>query len=108
MEEILRQAFQLGQQWVQDMNNEKEPTSFNDWFNSKKTQEQVKNCSIPVVSESFKVQSYSFFKKDDVKYCHWSKGLKMILTKNGQKIEIEGDECKKITEALPRTFGGGY
>jgi hypothetical protein len=50
MEELLRQAFQLGQQWVQDMNNDKEPTNFNDWYASDEVQEQVKNCSIPAVS----------------------------------------------------------
>ena len=32
MEELLRQAFQLGQQWVQDMNNDKEPMNFNEWY----------------------------------------------------------------------------
>lgn len=50
MEELLRQAFQLGQQWVQDMNNDKEPTNFNEWYSSNEVQEQVKNCSIPAVS----------------------------------------------------------
>ena len=44
MEELLRQAFQLGQQWVQDMNNDKEPTNFNQWYASNEVQEQVKNC----------------------------------------------------------------
>jgi hypothetical protein len=52
MEELLRQAFQLGQQWVQDINNEKESTNFNEWYASKEVQEQVKNCSIPAVIES--------------------------------------------------------
>lgn len=50
MEELLRQAFQLGQQWVQDMNNDKEPKNFNEWYDSDEVQQQVKNCSIPVVS----------------------------------------------------------
>ena len=50
MEELLRQAFQLGQQWVQDMNNDKEPKNFNEWYASDEVQQQVKNCSIPVVS----------------------------------------------------------
>lgn len=52
MEELLRQAFQLGQQWVQDMNNDKEPTNFNEWYASGEVQEQVKNCSIPAVMPS--------------------------------------------------------
>ena len=50
MEELLRQAFQLGQQWVQDMNNDKEPENFNEWYASDEVQQQVKNCSIPAVS----------------------------------------------------------
>lgn len=50
MEELLRQAFQLGQQWVQDMNNDKEPKNFNEWYASDEVQQQVKNCSIPAVS----------------------------------------------------------
>lgn len=49
MEELLRQAFQLGQQWVQDMNNDKEPKNFNEWDASDEVQQQVKNCSIPAV-----------------------------------------------------------
>ena len=49
MEDLLREAFQLGQQWVQDMDNDQEPTDFNTWYNSDDTQERVKNCSIPVV-----------------------------------------------------------
>ena len=53
MEELLRLAFQLGQQWVQDMNNDKEPTNFNEWYASDEVQKQVKNCSIPdVVGQS--------------------------------------------------------
>lgn len=43
MEELLRQAFQLGQQWVQDMNDCKEPTNFNEWYASDEVQDQVKN-----------------------------------------------------------------
>ena len=36
MEELLREAFKLGQQWVKDINDEKEPESFTDWFNKRK------------------------------------------------------------------------
>jgi hypothetical protein len=49
MEDLLREAFQLGQQWVKDMNNEQEPTDFNTWYNSDDTQGRVKNCSIHAV-----------------------------------------------------------
>lgn len=52
MEELLRKAFQLGQQWVHDIeyNPEKEPTNFNEWFNSYEIQNQVKLFSQPAVS----------------------------------------------------------
>ncbi len=52
MEELLRKAFQLGQQWVHDIeyNPEKEPTNFNEWFNSDEIQKQVKLFCQPVVS----------------------------------------------------------
>lgn len=52
MEELLKQAFQLGQQWVQDMNNDKEPKNFNEWYASDEVQQKVKNCSIPAVMPS--------------------------------------------------------
>ena len=45
-EELLRQAFELGQQWVQDMNNDKQPTNFNEWYASNEVQQQVKKCDL--------------------------------------------------------------
>ena len=39
--ELLREAFQLGQQWVHDINNDKEVTSFNDWLLSKEVQQTL-------------------------------------------------------------------
>lgn len=32
MEELLREAFQLGQQWVKDINDGIEPINFNQWY----------------------------------------------------------------------------
>lgn len=54
MEELLRQAFQLGQQWVHDIeyNPKKEPKNFNEWFNSDEVQRQVKLFCQPPVSGS--------------------------------------------------------
>ena len=46
MEELLRQAFQHGQQWVQDMINGEEPTSFNDWYASYKVHEKIRTFYI--------------------------------------------------------------
>ena len=45
MEKLLREAFQLGQQWVQDMNNDEEPISFNEWFEETKTQIDARKMS---------------------------------------------------------------
>lgn len=45
MEKLLREAFQLGQQWVQDMNNDEEPISFNEWFEETKTQIDTRKMS---------------------------------------------------------------
>ena len=49
MEEILREAFKEGQQWVQDANVGKVPISFNEWFKSEKTQALI----LHVVSKAF-------------------------------------------------------
>ena len=83
MEDLLREAFQLGQQWVQDMNNDQEPTDFNTWYNSDDTQERVKNCSIPAVvgrSEQLvcdKCGYPMFYHKSDNKiYCHGCENIK--------------------------------
>jgi hypothetical protein len=43
MKDLLREAFQLGQQWAQDINNDKEPTDFNSWYNSNRARKY--NCS---------------------------------------------------------------
>lgn len=53
MEDLLRQAFKLGQQWVQDMNNDKEPINFNKWYTSNEVQQQLKKCYIPIVSNGY-------------------------------------------------------
>ena len=45
MEKLLREAFQLGQQWVQDINNEQEPISFNEWYEEIKTQIDTRKMS---------------------------------------------------------------
>lgn len=50
MEELLRQSFRLGQQWVKDIDDKKEPLSFTDWYNSK----DVQALLIPVVNSFLK------------------------------------------------------
>ena len=49
MEELLRTSFTLGQQWVQDMNNDKEPINFNDWYSSDEIQAQIKLLNLDFV-----------------------------------------------------------
>lgn len=34
IEELLRESFTIGQQWVKDIDDDKDPISFNDWYNS--------------------------------------------------------------------------
>lgn len=69
---------------------------------------QDKQCDIHVVSSSFKVGTYSLYKKGDRSYCHWSEGLKMVIEKDGVVIKLDGEEIKKLVGSLPRTFGGVY
>lgn len=52
MEELLRTAFTVGQQWVHDMYNDKEVVSFNEWYNSDEVQQQVKILNKHFVSNN--------------------------------------------------------
>jgi hypothetical protein len=56
---------------------------------------------------SFKVNTYSLIDKD-VKYCHWSEGLRMIIEKDGISIKLSGEEVQQLVKSLPRTMGGKY
>lgn len=56
---------------------------------------------------SFNVATYSMLDKD-VKYCHWSEGLNMIIEKNGITIKLNSEEIQQIVKSLPRTIGGRY
>jgi hypothetical protein len=49
-----------------------------------KSKNETANGTKPVLGEvtSFNVATYSLLDKD-VKYCHWSEGLNMIIEKNG-------------------------
>ena len=68
------------------------------------------NSTNAVLNEgSFSVHSYSMINMDDAdKWVHWSKGLKMIIQKNGITIKLEEDEVRQLVKCLPRTFGGSY
>ena len=56
---------------------------------------------------SFNVSTYSLLDKD-VKYCHWSEGLNMIIKKNGISIKLNSEEIQQIVKSLPKTVGGRY
>ena len=58
---------------------------------------------------SFSVHSYSLIDMDNAdKWVHWSKGLSMIIKKNGVTIKLNEDEIKQLVKCLPRTLGGSY
>ena len=58
---------------------------------------------------SFSVHSYSLIDMDNAdKWVHWSKGLNLIINKNGVTIKLNEDEIKQLVKCLPRTFGGSY
>ena len=44
------------------------------------------NANVLLGEVSFNVATYSLLDKD-VKYCHWSEGLNMIIEKNGISIK---------------------
>ena len=59
----------------------------------------------------FKVHTYAIQDDDDIHfqmYIHWSKGLKMIIIKDGVKIELDSKEIEAIVKSLPRTVSGRY
>ena len=62
----------------------------------------------PVLGEvSFNVATYSLLDRD-VKYCHWSEGLNMIIEKNGVTIKLNSEEIQQLVKSLPKTIGGRY
>ena len=73
---------------------------------TKNIQSHSKNTVLGEVS-SFNVATYSLLDRD-VKYCHWSEGLNMIIEKNGVTIKLNSEEIQQIVKSLPRTIGGRY
>jgi hypothetical protein len=74
-----------------------------------KTKESRNDGNIVLNEGSFSVHAYSLIDMDDAdKWVHWSKGLKMVISKNGTTIKLEEDEIKQLVKCLPRTFGGSY
>ena len=76
------------------------------------TNDELKNETVngtkPVLGEvSFNVVTYSLLDRN-VKYCHWSEGLNMVLEKNGVTIKLNSEEIQQIVKSLPKTIGGRY
>ena len=70
--------------------------------------DETTNGTKAVLGEvSFDVTTYSLLDKN-VKYCHWSEGLNMIIEKNGVTIKLNSEEIHQIVKSLPRTIGGSY
>ena len=69
---------------------------------------ETANSTNTVLGEvSFNVATYSLLDRD-VKYCHWSEGLNMVIKKNGVTIKLNSEEIQQIVKSLPRTVGGRY
>jgi hypothetical protein len=66
------------------------------------------NKSKPLLDEVyFSVGTYSII-TGTPKYCHWSEGLKMVISKKGVTIKLNSDEIQELVKSLPRTIGGSY
>ena len=73
-----------------------------------KLKNESTNDTKPVSDEvSFNVTTYQTVNKDVI-YCHWSKGLSMIIEKNGVTIKLNSEEIEQVVKSLPRTVGGRY
>lgn len=77
-------------------------------MNTDSKNNKTEQCTIPRVSSSFKVATYTLIKQGDNSYCHWCEGLKMVIEKDGVVMKLEGEEIEKIVRSLPRTVGGVY
>jgi len=56
---------------------------------------------------NFSVVSYSLLDKDE-NWSHWSKGLNIIIEKDGVTLTLNSEEIQQLVKTLPRTFGGKY
>lgn len=59
-------------------------------------------------SKHLSVYTYSIFNEDSPMYVHWSKGLKMVIVKDGVTLKLNSEEIEQLVKALPRTVGGSY
>jgi hypothetical protein len=74
-----------------------------------KTNKMITKLNEPIVQPDFNVFSYSICNTDGLfEYSHWTKGLKMIIIKNGITIELDGEEIQQLVNTLPRLFSQSY
>lgn len=85
MEELLREAFKLGQQWVKDINDEKEPVSFTEWFS--------KQLILPDVSGSLLEIDLIDWDHTCGDGCCYTYGQDITL--NGEKLNEQNAEDSK-------------
>ena len=57
--------------------------------------------------DNFNVFTFTKYNKK-VMYTHWSKGLTMIISKNGIEIRLNSKEVQELVNSLPKTIGGKY
>ena len=58
--------------------------------------------------KEFKVYTTTVFKESSKSYVHWSKGLTMLIIKDGVEMMLDSDEIEKVVKSLPRTLGDRY
>ena len=68
----------------------------------------MKQLNETIVQPDFNVFSYSICDTDVNKWHHWTKGLKMIIIKNGITIELDGEEIQQLVNTLPRLLSQSY
>jgi hypothetical protein len=74
-----------------------------------KTNKMITKLNETIVQPDFNVFSYSICNTDGLfEYSHWTKGLKMIIIKNGITIELDGEEIQQLVNTLPRLLSQSY
>ena len=60
------------------------------------------------MKDKFSVFTTTILEDNGPQYVHWSKGLKMYITKDGVTIKLNPEEIKQLVKSLPQTVGGTY
>jgi len=121
--ELLRQAFQLGQQWVHDINNGDDPENFNSWVEKQSLTEQESKVSaegyktqliVPIVLKNKEYQDYNGkvipieFIKDKDFFCYGSDGYIVLqdnVQQNSDAVELLHNEIKQLKYMIDNGLG---